>query len=72
MDTPLVPTKYHKFLWHPMLSFWLLLASIVRLNHGVTTLRIVGVIIIAIWFVLSIYDKGNNHRLLKWIYSKDE
>ena len=36
------------------------------------TFTLIGLIVVGIWFILSLYDFFSSHKLLDWIYRKEE
>jgi len=66
-------SKWAKVKWHPisaLVPFMYLLFSIQE--NGITTLRIIVIITVFIWLVLSIYNLLSKNKFLNWLYSELE
>jgi hypothetical protein len=59
--------------WNPLLAGAGLAYFVCRTAiSGVTTARIMGLVVFALWFALSLIDYFTNHKYLDWLYSDDD
>ncbi len=63
---------YKRLAWHPVvvlvpLTFWIFKIY----STEFSTFRIIGLLVVTLWFAISVYDLFSKHKALDWMYPED-
>jgi len=65
-------SRYRRLCWHPAFAVIFLTIQILTIYYdGANTFRIIGLVVMSIWFGLAVYNLFTKNRLLDALYSKE-
>jgi len=63
---------FRRLSWHPLVAAFPLAWIIYNAaTSGLTVMRVAGLLVVGVWFVLSVIDLVTRHRVLDWIYGEE-
>jgi len=64
---------YRRIIWHPLfVAIPLALITYTSYHKGFNSLRVVGLAVVGLWFILSTYNLASKHKILDWMYPVEE